>query len=188
VFATRSPHRPNPLGITPVRLLAIDGLRLLLGACDLLDGTPVLDLKPYVPAYDSFPGSAAGWIDAVDAWMASPPAYTVRFAPLAEAQAAWLRERHHVDFTTRMAELLSRDPAPHRTRRIRARSDGSVVIGCGSWKGVFRVEKDVVTVEALEPAYPVRFLREAWREGIPDRDAQLEFLSLWPCPALEPRA
>ena len=60
VFSTRSPHRPNPIGMTPARLLGIEGLRLLLGPCDLLEGTPILDIKPYVPAYDAFPESAAG--------------------------------------------------------------------------------------------------------------------------------
>jgi tRNA-Thr(GGU) m(6)t(6)A37 methyltransferase TsaA len=67
VFATRSPHRPNPIGLTPVQLIAIEGRTLILGECDLVDGTPVFDLKPYVPAYDSFPDERAGWIDAVDA-------------------------------------------------------------------------------------------------------------------------
>jgi len=48
VFATRSPRRPNPLGLTVVRLLGRDGRRLRVGGVDMLDGTPVLDLKPYL--------------------------------------------------------------------------------------------------------------------------------------------
>lgn len=67
VFATRSPHRPNPLGLTSMLLLGIAGRRLLLGPRDLLDGTPVFDVKPYVASCDAFPGARAGWIDAMDA-------------------------------------------------------------------------------------------------------------------------
>jgi tRNA (adenine37-N6)-methyltransferase len=48
VFATRSPRRPNPLGLTVVRLLGREGRRLRVAGLDMLDGTPVLDLKPYL--------------------------------------------------------------------------------------------------------------------------------------------
>lgn len=66
VFATRSPHRPNPIGLSAVELAGVEGRTLRLRGVDLLDGTPVLDIKPYVPYADAFPGIAAGWIDAVD--------------------------------------------------------------------------------------------------------------------------
>lgn len=55
VFASRSPHRPNPIGLTLAKLDAIVGNALFLSAIDLLDGTPVLDIKPYVPDYDKPP-------------------------------------------------------------------------------------------------------------------------------------
>jgi tRNA-Thr(GGU) m(6)t(6)A37 methyltransferase TsaA len=187
VLSTRSPHRPNPIGITPVRLLHVDKLRLHLGPCDLLEGTPVLDIKPYVPSYDSFPEASAGWIDAVDALSREAPAFRVAFAPLAREQLDWLRGRWAVDFEPRLVELLSRDPSPHRTRRIRTRRDGPFEIGCGTWKALFSVSGSEVTVGSIEPSYPVRFLTEAWRTGIPDHDAMLDFLTRWPCPALEPR-
>jgi tRNA-Thr(GGU) m(6)t(6)A37 methyltransferase TsaA len=54
-FATRSPVRPNPIGLTPVELLAIEGNRLQVMGLDAFDGTPVLDLKPYLPRGDSIP-------------------------------------------------------------------------------------------------------------------------------------
>lgn len=67
VFATRSPHRPNPIGLSAVELVRVDGRVLHLRGVDLLDGTPVLDIKPYLPYADSFPFSKAGWIDELDA-------------------------------------------------------------------------------------------------------------------------
>lgn len=132
VFATRSPHRPNPLGMSPVRLLRVSGRKLLLGPCDLVDGTPVFDIKPYIPAYDSFPDELAGWTQEVDTAEATPPEYAVTFAPLAREQAEWLGAHHATDFRPRLIELLSRDPSPHRTRRIRRRADGVFEIGCGA--------------------------------------------------------
>jgi len=67
VLATRSPHRPNAIGLSAVELISIEGRSLRVRGVDLLDGTPILDIKPYVPYADAFPDSAAGWIDAMDA-------------------------------------------------------------------------------------------------------------------------
>jgi tRNA-Thr(GGU) m(6)t(6)A37 methyltransferase TsaA len=64
VFATRSPSRPNPIGLTVVSLLAIEGATLRVAGVDLLDGTPVLDLKPYVPEFDHFDATRVGWLEA----------------------------------------------------------------------------------------------------------------------------
>jgi tRNA (adenine37-N6)-methyltransferase len=62
LFATRSPKRPNPIGISVVRLDRIAGGTLHFHGADMLDGTPVLDLKPYVPAFDHHPADRVGWI------------------------------------------------------------------------------------------------------------------------------
>ena len=66
VFATRSPERPNPIGLTVVRLLARDGRRLHVAGLDMLDGTPILDIKPY---------------------LSGPPAESLKRGWLAEAEA-----------------------------------------------------------------------------------------------------
>jgi tRNA-Thr(GGU) m(6)t(6)A37 methyltransferase TsaA len=63
LFATRSPSRPNPIGLSVVRLLRREGRVLRIRGCDLLDGTPVLDIKPYVAEFDAHPDAAAGWLD-----------------------------------------------------------------------------------------------------------------------------
>jgi tRNA-Thr(GGU) m(6)t(6)A37 methyltransferase TsaA len=67
VLATRSPHRPNSIGLSAVELAKVEGRTLHLRGVDLLDGTPVLDIKPYVPYADAFPDAKAGWIDDLDA-------------------------------------------------------------------------------------------------------------------------
>ena len=63
VFATRSPSRPNPLGLSCVRLLGIDGGKLRIGEVDILDNTPLLDIKPYAPSLDCFEVHRVGWLE-----------------------------------------------------------------------------------------------------------------------------
>ena len=62
LFATRHPARPNGIGLTVVRLLARDGPTLRVGGIDVLDDTPLLDIKPYIPRFDSFPEASEGWL------------------------------------------------------------------------------------------------------------------------------
>jgi len=61
VFATRAPSRPNPIGISTVALIGIEGNRLRLSGIDVLDGTPLLDIKPYLPSCDVFDVKGIGW-------------------------------------------------------------------------------------------------------------------------------
>ena len=61
VFATRAPSRPNPIGLSCVRLLTVDGPVLRVADLDVLDGTPLLEVKPYVPDFDVFAVERTGW-------------------------------------------------------------------------------------------------------------------------------
>jgi tRNA-Thr(GGU) m(6)t(6)A37 methyltransferase TsaA len=65
LFATRAPSRPNPIGISAVRLLGREGPILHVADLDLLDGTPLLDIKPYSPQFDAFPAARRGWLQDV---------------------------------------------------------------------------------------------------------------------------
>jgi len=62
LFSTRAPCRPNPMGMSPVRLLRIVNNSLYVADIDVLDGTPLLDIKPYIPEFDCFEGSQCGWM------------------------------------------------------------------------------------------------------------------------------
>ena len=63
VFATRAPQRPNPIGLSIVKLLGIEGNILHIENVDILDGTPLLDIKPYVPEFDQHPAERIGWLE-----------------------------------------------------------------------------------------------------------------------------
>ena len=63
IFSIRGPRRPNPIGLTIVRLERVEKNRLFIKGVDMLEGTPVLDIKPYVPRIDSYPDSKIGWAE-----------------------------------------------------------------------------------------------------------------------------
>jgi tRNA-Thr(GGU) m(6)t(6)A37 methyltransferase TsaA len=64
LFATRAPSRPNPIGLSVVGLRSIDGATVHISGVDLLDGTPVLDIKPYVGEFDEREKARFGWLEA----------------------------------------------------------------------------------------------------------------------------
>jgi tRNA-Thr(GGU) m(6)t(6)A37 methyltransferase TsaA len=63
VFATRAPTRPNPIGLSIVRLLNVEGNILHVENVDIVDGTPLLDIKPYVPEFDHHAAERTGWLE-----------------------------------------------------------------------------------------------------------------------------
>lgn len=66
LFSTRHPCRPNSIGITVVKLKSINGRFLEIEGIDVLDGTPLVDIKPYVRRFDSFPDASEGWLENVN--------------------------------------------------------------------------------------------------------------------------
>jgi tRNA (adenine37-N6)-methyltransferase len=163
VFSTRSPHRPNPLGISVVRLLGVRGLVIDVSDVDMVDGTPVLDLKPYVPWADAFPGARTGWLSPLageEAEIAADPArprdpepgFEIAWSPLAAAQIAWLRDERGVDLGDRVEAILRLGPQPHPYRRIK--QDGeSFRLAVKDWRVRFHVEGRRVTVAAVFSGY-----------------------------------
>ena len=74
VFATRAPVRPNPIGLSVVKLLGIDQNILHIENVDIVDGTPLLDIKPYVPEFDQHPAERVGWLEQTKAQVGSKKA------------------------------------------------------------------------------------------------------------------
>jgi tRNA-Thr(GGU) m(6)t(6)A37 methyltransferase TsaA len=66
VFATRAPWRPNPIGLSVVRLLRREGTVIHIGGVDILDKTPLFDIKPYSGRFDCFPDAHNGWQEGID--------------------------------------------------------------------------------------------------------------------------
>ncbi len=107
VFASRSNFRPNPIGLSVVEMLGIEGTSLQLGGGDFLDGTPVLDIKPYIPYVDSVP-------DAKGAFAASAPepVNQVKFTPETECSLKKLEGEHRPALRQIICDMLAYNPRP----------------------------------------------------------------------------
>jgi tRNA-Thr(GGU) m(6)t(6)A37 methyltransferase TsaA len=147
VFATRSPHRPNPIGLSAVRIDRVDGLVVHVRDVDLLDGTPVLDLKPYVAYADARPDARGGWLGAAD----PRAAWTVEFAEGALEQLSWLRERG-VDLRPPIEAALALGPQPHAYRRIRKHGAG-MRLAIKDWRADFEVDDRRLVVQRVVTGY-----------------------------------
>jgi tRNA-Thr(GGU) m(6)t(6)A37 methyltransferase TsaA len=112
VFASRSPHRPCPIGLSLARLKAIAGDTLLLEGVDLVNGTPVLDIKPYIPACDRPARPRIGWVH-----RARAPRLKVEFTPdaLADLQKV-VPARSRAKVKRLIADSLSHDPRNPRDK------------------------------------------------------------------------
>ena len=180
VLSTRSPHRPNPLGLSVVRLERIEGLTLHVRDVDMLDGTPVLDIKPYVAYTDALPGARSGWLE--DATAPAPgdgppdpvAAWQVDFDPLALEQCLWIEARTGLALRQRIAGTLALGPEPHPYRRIRRQGD-ALLLAVKEWRAQCAVQGTQILVLAISSGYKAAQLASVAPEAEPHR-AHREFL------------
>lgn len=134
VFATRSPHRPNAIGLTCVEVVRVHGRRIDVLGTDLLHGTPVLDIKPYVAYADAFPESNVRWLDELP----TQPAYTI----------CWSNPSMEIpqDVRDHAERILSTDPMPHPYRRIEAGPNGTFILAVREHRLSFVIEGQTVTI------------------------------------------
>src|SRR5437868_6940369 len=182
VFATRSPHRPNPIGLSVVRLERVEGLNVHILDSDMLDGTPVLDLKPYVAYTDSHPDAGNAWLDdeqaATDSTRPADPvsAYTVTFTSLATEQARWIEMRTGLAIEERIRSTLMLGPEPHPYRRIRRLANG-MQLAVKQWRVRFGVENREARVSDIVSGFKAA---ELAGEGLDDvLQAHREFREKW---------
>ena len=162
VFATRSPHRPNPIGISAVKLERVNGLVLDVSGLDMLDDTPVLDLKPYVAYTDAVSEAGSGWLSG-----ALDPAarFAVELSDTASAEIAFLRDVA-IELEAPIRDVLALGPQAHPYRRIRReRAAGSndsetYVLAVKDWRARFTVDGERITVLGIRTGYRPRELVE----------------------------
>lgn len=140
VFATRSPFRPNNLGLSCVKLLGVEetaehGFVLHVGGADLMDGTPIFDIKPYVPYADAHPEAVGGFTDTADAFLLDVafPDALLAILPAEKRQAA--------------ISVLSHDPRPSYQRK----PDRIYGLTFAGYDIRFTVEDTILTVVAVDP-------------------------------------
>ena len=147
VFASRSPYRPSGIGMCCVKLLGVKGLEVHVQGHDLLDGTPIIDIKPYLPYADSFPDATPGWTGEKEA------EYIVRFTAAAEAQIEWLEEHGVACLRQFILDRLGTSPLDRRRNRLCPDMDGLHVLAYRTWRALFSVEESTVTVSSIRSGY-----------------------------------
>jgi tRNA-Thr(GGU) m(6)t(6)A37 methyltransferase TsaA len=161
LFSTRSPFRPNPIGLSLVRLEAVQGNTLRLSGVDLVDGTPVLDIKPYLPYADT---PSAGDVRVAE-WVDPPPLHEVTFA--LEAEAA-LKETSAMagaltsdveQLRRALVQTLAADPRPvyrwRREQKSGGAADYDVHVDGVEWRCRFELaspDADAERVTVLGPS------------------------------------
>ena len=150
VFASRAPYRPNPIGLSCVRLVAVKGRNLEIADADLLDGTPVIDIKPYIPAADAFPSARAGWVDAQcsDHWQVDA---TDSFA----ADAEFVRAHGGPDLLATARLQLGTDPFDGSRKRVERTGDATGTFSLRMFRIDFAADTAVhrITLAALRSGY-----------------------------------
>jgi tRNA-Thr(GGU) m(6)t(6)A37 methyltransferase TsaA len=169
VFATRAPYRPNPIGLSCVKLVKVEGLRLLVAGADLLDGTPILDIKPYLPYADSFPNSKTGWLE-------NPQSYAVNFLEAAVAQINFLRDHGLSQLQDFILNQLEYDPANSDKKRVSKVAD-HFVLAYKTWRVRFALNdsRAEITVLNLFSGYCAEDLATA-TDPYADKNIHREFL------------
>ncbi|MBI1319311.1 MAG: tRNA (N6-threonylcarbamoyladenosine(37)-N6)-methyltransferase TrmO [Candidatus Hydrogenedens sp.] len=150
VFACRAPYRPNPIGLSCVELRGVHGLRVEVGAHDLLDGTPVLDIKPYVPYADSFPDAASGWLDTLET-----ERWTVDFSEAAGRAVDWLEGHGAGCIRAFLTQQLAERPCDAKRKRVRPLEGKRWEIAYRTWRAVFTLDETgrPITVESIASGY-----------------------------------
>ena len=182
VFATRAPHRPNPIGLSCVVLEAIEGLTLRVRGADLLEGTPILDIKPYVAYADAWPEARQGWLEGVEehAWDLEVTSPTLE-------RFAWLEQRSELRPMPFLRKHLEYMPLHTRHKRVRpAGLPGLHILSLQTWRFLFRLEEEGrrIRIEAFFSGYSPEDLQAGAEDPHGDKELHRAFVLHWPDAAL----
>jgi tRNA (adenine37-N6)-methyltransferase len=158
VLGTRSPHRPNPIGLSLVRLVSVEGLILHVRDVDMIDGSPVFDIKPYLPYAEARPTARTGWIENLAATNSETPAdpepgFTVFWSPEALERVMFIRDELGVEVREPVERTLQLGPQPHPYRRIRIEPDGTRQLAHKDWRIGFTVDGRDMKILTIDTGY-----------------------------------
>ena len=151
VFASRSPYRPSRIGMSCVRLVSIEGLDVHVQGHDLLDGTPIIDIKPYLPYADSFPDASSGWT--AEDGSTDDVLYNIIYKEAAAAQLAWLEGRGVACLRSFIKDRLETAPLDKHRNRLCPDINGCHVLAYRTWRILFTVDGSTVAVHSIRSGY-----------------------------------
>jgi tRNA-Thr(GGU) m(6)t(6)A37 methyltransferase TsaA len=149
VFATRSPYRPNPIGISVVKLVKISGLKIHVQGTDLLDGTPIYDIKPYIPYADSISDANAGWIDTLN--------HIETEIILSEEMQLLMNDSESAHIIMHAKQILRDSPYPHPYRRIKQVNENVYEVAIKEWRIQYRIlQEGNVILDSMSQAGSIK--------------------------------
>ena len=175
VFATRSPHRPNPIGITCAKLEAVKGLILEVSESDILDGTPILDIKPYIPMADAFPEAKTGWRENL-----SNTALPVTFNAISRQKAGFILENGGPDILEFChVQLGTRDIDPKRLRLSPPDENGLQTLAFRTWRIIFEHAPGGVNILDVRSGYSLQELAPDSEDKYQDKELHRRFKAVF---------
>ncbi|MCM8530648.1 MAG: tRNA (N6-threonylcarbamoyladenosine(37)-N6)-methyltransferase TrmO [Lentisphaeraceae bacterium] len=147
VFACRSPHRPNPIGISAVDLVKIEGRKVFIRNHDFLDGTPILDIKPYISEVDSY-SVASGWLDEVPQIVP----YDLKLKDSVKDKLQFLLSEE-LDLFKLVEVSLKVFPFPKSNNRIKKVSESEFIFAVKTWRIFYTIEGTSVVISDIASGY-----------------------------------
>lgn len=169
VFATRAPYRPNQIGLTLARIQKISGRKIYLSGTDILDASPVLDIKPYLPTADAV-------FDAKSGWVGNPgdKNLEVIFSSGSQEKLQWIRQNGTLDLESVIRQHLKSDPFNDASKRVRKTQENGGELSIRKWRIQFILENESVEVRDLTSGY------KKGESPHSEDSIHLEFLSSFP--------
>lgn len=177
VFATRSPHRPNFIGLSCVELKEIKGLKLFIANHDLLDGTPILDLKPYLNYADVFTSQRQGWLDELP----PEPQTTIQWLPLAQAHLDYLASHWNCHLQQAIEQRLRSSPFPYSNNRVKQIGEGRYELAYRTWRVDYKNQEDQITICQLKSGYDAETLaglKQSKWDDVPIHQAFIKYFNI----------
>ena len=173
VFATRAPYRPNHIGLSCVKLEKIEGLKIFISESDILDSSPVIDIKPYLPYSDSFPDVATGWVKKDFASI-----HKIEFDEKAEKQCSWLKEKANINLVNFARLQLEFNPTDSSRKRIsKLESDDTYELAYRTWRIRYFVDiqEQKVTIKEIRSGYSPKELKDKLNDKYEDKPLHILF-------------
>jgi tRNA-Thr(GGU) m(6)t(6)A37 methyltransferase TsaA len=169
VYATRAPYRPNSIGLSLVQIEKIEKGKLFLKNCDLLDGSPLLDIKPYVQEADVALEPQQGWIDQAENWFFS-------LTNTVKEKVEWLKSSGFEDFENVLTAQLTTSPFQKGRKRLKSEKDGTAILSYRTWRFHMAIDnsKKHIHVLNLHSGYSKSELKDK-RDPYKDKDLHRRF-------------
>ena len=174
VFASRSPYRPNQIGLSAVRLNRVEKNRLYIENFDLLHETPIIDIKPYISIYDSIENTRNGWVPDY-----KEEKYELYFNEIFLEKSEVVKRLTNFDLKDFCKVQLSFNPIDTTKKRVKKETDSTFVIAFRTWRITFSIEGKKVYIEDTFSGYSLEDL-ENQEDKYNDKEHHKGFINIYP--------